>query len=70
MKHLFSLPIHLYRWCISPFLGPEKCRFMPSCSEYTLDALEKHGVVRGLSLGIWRVLRCHPFSRGGWDPIP
>jgi len=70
MKWLLALPIHLYRWILSPFLGPGKCRFMPTCSTYTLEALEKHGAMRGIFMGTWRILRCHPFSRGGWDPVP
>lgn len=46
------------------------CRFTPSCSQYALDALGKHGVIFGLSLSIWRILRCNPFSKGGEDPVP
>ena len=55
-----------YRTCISPLL-PSSCRFYPSCSEYAMQAVEKHGVIKGIFKGMLRVLRCHPFSRGGTD---
>ncbi|MCS7093127.1 MAG: membrane protein insertion efficiency factor YidD [Patescibacteria group bacterium] len=51
------------------FLSDKICRFTPSCSEYTYQAVEKYGVIKGLLLGLKRVLRCHPFSRGGFDPV-
>lgn len=57
-----------YRLFISP-LFPPVCRFVPSCSQYAIEAVEKHGVVRGGGMAIWRILRCHPFSRGGYDPV-
>lgn len=66
---LLSLPIHLYRLTISPWLGPS-CRFAPSCSEYALIALEEHGPLRGLVLAVRRLLRCHPFHPAGFDPVP
>jgi putative membrane protein insertion efficiency factor len=56
------------RW-VSPLLPPA-CRFEPTCSEYARDAVELHGVWRGTGLALWRLLRCHPFSRGGFDPVP
>lgn len=62
--------IWLYRRALSPYLGGH-CRFEPSCSEYTRRALIEHGVLKGLGLGMKRILRCHPFSSdGGWDPVP
>jgi putative membrane protein insertion efficiency factor len=66
---VLSAPIHAYRRWLSPAL-PARCRFAPSCSAYALDALRIHGPVIGLILGIWRVLRCHPFHPGGYDPVP
>ena len=56
------------RW-ISPAL-PNACRFVPTCSEYAMEAIERHGAVRGSLLAGWRLLRCHPFARGGYDPVP
>jgi putative membrane protein insertion efficiency factor len=61
--------IGVYRRLISPLLGPH-CRFVPSCSEYAVMALEQHGLVRGLYLAARRLLRCHPFHPGGFDPVP
>jgi hypothetical protein len=58
-----------YQLAISPFLG-QRCRFYPSCSEYAMEAVEKHGVVKGLWLGVKRVSRCHPLHPGGFDPVP
>ena len=73
MKKIFSwillIPIYFYRACISP-LKPPTCRFVPTCSEYAIEALEKHGVVKGSLLAIFRILRCNPFSKGGYDPVP
>ena len=60
--------IQLYRRYLSPLLPPS-CRYTPSCSLYTLQAIEKYGALRGLVMGILRVLRCHPFARGGFDPV-
>ena len=58
-----------YKRFLSPLLPP-MCRFEPTCSVYTMQAVEKHGVVRGLWLGARRLARCHPFNPGGWDPVP
>ena len=60
--------IQTYRRFLSPMLPPT-CRYEPSCSLYTVQAIEKYGVLRGLFMGILRVLRCHPFARGGFDPV-
>lgn len=57
-----------YQYLISP-LFPPCCRFFPTCSVYTIQAIEKYGVIKGGFLGIRRILRCHPFSRGGYDPV-
>lgn len=61
--------IRFYQRAVSPYLG-HWCRFEPSCSEYTRRALRRHGLLRGLGMGVWRILRCNPFNRGGWDPVP
>lgn len=66
---LLSVPIHLYRWVLSPLL-PRACRFYPSCSAYALKALEVHGPIRGSALTVARLCRCHPFNDGGVDPVP
>ena len=60
--------IHLYRISISPYIGPA-CRFSPSCSRYAEEALMKHGIIRGGAMALRRVLRCHPFHEGGYDPV-
>ncbi|MFB9318996.1 membrane protein insertion efficiency factor YidD [Cryptosporangium minutisporangium] len=62
-------PIQFYRRWISPALPP-RCRFHPSCSAYALEALRTHGPVAGILLAGWRVMRCHPFHPGGYDPVP
>ena len=69
MKRLVKALLRGYQLAISPFLG-QRCRFYPSCSEYTMEAVEKHGVFKGLWLGAKRVSRCHPFHPGGFDPVP
>jgi putative membrane protein insertion efficiency factor len=65
----FIILIKLYQWIISPILGP-KCRFTPSCSHYTLEALKKYGILKGSWLGIKRISRCHPWGGHGYDPVP
>jgi putative membrane protein insertion efficiency factor len=59
--------VRLYIYLLSPFLGGH-CRFHPSCSQYFIEAVQKHGAVRGTLKGIWRLARCNPLSRGGYDP--
>ncbi|HEX7926538.1 MAG TPA: membrane protein insertion efficiency factor YidD [bacterium] len=61
--------VRLYQLAISPFIPP-CCRFYPSCSHYAIEALERHGALRGLWLTVWRLLRCQPWSAGGYDPVP
>ncbi|MBX3648329.1 MAG: membrane protein insertion efficiency factor YidD [Rhodocyclaceae bacterium] len=69
MKRLLVLLVRTYRLAISPLVG-RNCRFHPSCSEYAIEALEKHGGYRGLWLATKRVSRCHPWHPGGYDPVP
>jgi hypothetical protein len=61
--------LRVYKAVISPLLPPA-CRFHPTCSEYAAEAVELHGVLRGAALAAWRLLRCNPWSRGGFDPVP
>jgi putative membrane protein insertion efficiency factor len=69
MRALLIFIITLYQRLISPFLGPS-CRFTPTCSQYAKEALRKHGLLKGLGLSVRRILRCHPFHPGGYDPVP
>ncbi|MDA8105213.1 MAG: membrane protein insertion efficiency factor YidD [Nitrospiraceae bacterium] len=68
MKILLIAIVKLYKFLISPIL-PGSCRFVPSCSEYSLEALEKYGALKGAWLSVRRVVRCHPFHPGGFDPV-
>ncbi len=69
MKIALLLIIRIYQKYISLLL-PGGCRFHPTCSEYIAQAIKKYGILRGLGLGIWRVLRCNPWNPGGYDPVP
>ncbi|MBV8495363.1 MAG: membrane protein insertion efficiency factor YidD [Gammaproteobacteria bacterium] len=69
MRHLAARLIRLYQLALSPLLGPA-CRFYPSCSQYTREALERFGLRRGAWLGMRRIARCHPWHPGGFDPVP
>jgi uncharacterized protein len=70
---ILSLPfialIKIYQWIVSPWMGP-KCRFTPSCSQYAVEALKKHGLFKGMWLAIKRISRCHPWGGHGYDPVP
>lgn len=69
MKRLLLVLIAAYRRWISPSM-PRRCRYEPTCSAYTADAVRRFGALRGMLLGAWRLLRCNPFSHGGFDPVP
>ena len=69
MKTIFICIIKLYRKYLSP-LKTVKCPYTPSCSQYSLEAIEKYGAFKGGLLAAWRILRCNPFSKGGYDPVP
>ncbi len=69
MNKLALILIRIYQSFISPLLGPH-CRYVPTCSEYAREALEKYGFVKGSYLAARRLLRCNPFSKGGYDPVP
>lgn len=67
-RRLALFPIRLYRWTISPALG-NRCKYEPSCSRYAEQAIRRFGILRGLALAGWRILRCNPWSHGGFDPV-
>ena len=69
MKRVLLALVRLYRRALSPFLSP-RCRFLPSCSEYAEECLAVHGAGRGAWLSVRRLLRCHPFGKSGFDPVP
>jgi hypothetical protein len=68
LTHIILALIRFYRSFISPLIFP-CCRFVPSCSAYALQAVERFGPAKGLLLAAWRIMRCHPFNPGGWDPV-
>ncbi len=67
-RDLAVATIKLYQRVVSPML-PNSCRFYPSCSQYTVLAIRKYGVLKGILMGSWRIMRCNPFSKGGFDPV-
>lgn len=69
LSAILIFPIHCYQRYVSPLLPPS-CRFTPTCSQYAVEALQKHGPVKGLYLAIRRLLRCHPWGGSGYDPVP
>lgn len=68
-RQVLMAGVRLYRLLLKPWLG-NACRFEPTCSAYTLQALQAHGALRGGALGTWRLLRCHPWCDGGYEPVP
>lgn len=69
IQHVAIGMVRIYQWMVAPILGPA-CRFEPSCSEYTSEAIMRHGLVRGAWLGVCRIGRCHPLGESGYDPVP
>ena len=74
LKKIISFPflilIRFYQYVLSPYLGGSKCRYTPSCSQYTLDAIQKYGPIKGIYLGTKRLSKCHPGGGHGYDPVP
>ena len=70
MKNIFIGLIKFYRKYISGMKTTPTCKFIPTCSEYGIEAIEKYGALKGGFMTIWRILRCNPFSKGGYDPVP
>ena len=70
VRRIFLIPVKLYRKYISPAKGVPCCRFSPTCSAYAVEAVMEWGVLVGTVLAVWRVVRCNPFSKGGYDPVP
>lgn len=70
MKKLLIFLIKFYQRYLSPLKGHGTCIYTPTCSQYAKEALEKYGVIKGSLLAIWRILRCNPFAKGGYDPVP
>jgi len=68
-RRLVILPLTAWHRFVSPLFGP-RCRFHPSCSQFAAEAIARHGVARGGLLGLRRLVRCHPFNEGGFDPVP
>jgi uncharacterized protein len=66
---LLAVPVRAYRLLVSPVLPPS-CRFLPTCSDYAVEAIEKHGAVHGMALSLRRLARCHPWGGSGYDPVP
>ena len=69
MRKLLLLPIRFYQYAISPLMASH-CRHYPTCSQYAVEAINHHGALKGLFLAIRRLLRCHPWAEGGYDPVP
>jgi putative membrane protein insertion efficiency factor len=70
IKRLFIFLIETYQLTLSPRFSHGSCRFTPTCSQYAIEAIETHGIFKGSALAIWRIMRCNPFNKGGYDPVP
>ncbi len=70
MKRIFIALVRFYQKHLSGMKSAPSCRFIPTCSEYAIEALEKYGAAKGTYLALKRILRCHPFCKGGYDPLP
>lgn len=70
LKKLILFLIRTYQVTLSPRFSGGACRFTPTCSQYAMEAIETHGLIKGSALAFWRILRCNPFCKGGYDPVP
>ena len=70
LRHVWLVPVRLYRRFLSPLKPASSCRFTPTCSRYAVDAVMEWGIIAGTLLSVWRIMRCNPFSAGGYDPVP
>lgn len=70
IKKAMIFLIRTYQLTLSPRFSHGSCRFTPTCSQYAVEAIEIHGIFKGSLMAIWRILRCNPFNKGGWDPVP
>jgi hypothetical protein len=68
LRRVVTAPIRLYQGLVSPAIAP-RCKYEPSCSRYAVQAIERYGILRGSVLAVWRLLRCNPWSHGGYDPV-
>lgn len=70
IKKIMLFLIKTYQVTISPIFSAGACRYYPTCSHYAAEAIEVHGIIKGTLLAVWRIMRCNPFSKGGYDPVP
>jgi len=70
MRFIFIKMIRFYQKYLSALKGMPSCKYTPTCSQYAIEAIEKYGAVKGGLMAVWRILRCNPFSKGGYDPVP
>ncbi|MBI2429001.1 MAG: membrane protein insertion efficiency factor YidD [Ignavibacteriales bacterium] len=70
MRYVLIFFIRIYQMLISPFLPANSCRFYPTCSQYTIESILKYGSMKGIYLGLRRIVKCHPYHEGGYDPVP